>query len=757
MATILEDLRAKNPQYDDMTDEQLANAFHAKFYSDVPKEEFFTKIGLTPAQPQLSRMEQAKQNVELAGKNTAALAENVVSMATGGFGALAGGLAYLPAVAIAGDEQAQRLKSGIEEAMTYQPRTEMGQQYQQGMGEFLQENVAQPLEAWSERVGEKVYTDPANKDKIGREVAASIAYTVPQALIEAASYLSGGALAKVARGKARAAETRAGKMQQELDRPTETMMADAKYDEAVKTLQNAKPEEMAALIDADPAIVNAIDELGLDTPALASYYSRNPQYKSIEQGLASVDASALNLQQKAFAKDLAQKADNIIDEFGGNTDRDMLSTSVKNEMLDLSKQFYDVEDMLYKGMREKLPPSTRVNAQNTIGLLESMAQEMGGIDKLDASLQSLYRKLKTTQTTKKGAFDYGTGKREQIVTENMPTFAMIENQRKLIGRQIGKRGETEFKNAETGQLNRLYSALKQDQADIVKNAGDESLLNLQNIADRITIQRKALEENAVDLYGKELDKNMVNMVGASIKGLQKGEVDQFISTINKIPENRRSAAVLSAMNEAWKGTAASKAQLGEAQFARFWIGLNRNTRAKEELFKNLPPESRQAIENLGNVTKAVYEANQDKITTGRINQFFEDKGGTVNTLFERLVGTKLGQTAAAAGSLATKPVLGKDVKDFIMSSSDRAKAANQMLADERMIRLIKDAVDKGINEGKPLTPQQRRIEKEIMKSKRFDAWANTLEAADRNKLMTIGVVNYLISPRADVVTAQEQQ
>jgi hypothetical protein len=45
MATIAE-IRKEYPQYSDMTDTQLADAFHSKFYSDIPKDTFYTKLGI---------------------------------------------------------------------------------------------------------------------------------------------------------------------------------------------------------------------------------------------------------------------------------------------------------------------------------------------------------------------------------------------------------------------------------------------------------------------------------------------------------------------------------------------------------------------------------------------------------------------------------------------------------------------------------------------------------------------------------------
>lgn len=45
MATISE-IRKEYPQYSDMTDTQLADAFHSKFYSDIPKDTFYTQLGI---------------------------------------------------------------------------------------------------------------------------------------------------------------------------------------------------------------------------------------------------------------------------------------------------------------------------------------------------------------------------------------------------------------------------------------------------------------------------------------------------------------------------------------------------------------------------------------------------------------------------------------------------------------------------------------------------------------------------------------
>jgi hypothetical protein len=49
MATLAE-FRTQNPQYNDMPDAALADALHSKYYSDVPRGEFFKQVGVTSAQ-----------------------------------------------------------------------------------------------------------------------------------------------------------------------------------------------------------------------------------------------------------------------------------------------------------------------------------------------------------------------------------------------------------------------------------------------------------------------------------------------------------------------------------------------------------------------------------------------------------------------------------------------------------------------------------------------------------------------------------
>jgi hypothetical protein len=58
MATIAK-IRQQYPQYNDLSDTQLADSFHSKFYADIPKDQFYSQLGIkekVPA-PEVSTME----------------------------------------------------------------------------------------------------------------------------------------------------------------------------------------------------------------------------------------------------------------------------------------------------------------------------------------------------------------------------------------------------------------------------------------------------------------------------------------------------------------------------------------------------------------------------------------------------------------------------------------------------------------------------------------------------------------------------
>jgi len=139
----LTDFRSQNPQYNDMPDLELADALHSKFYSDIPKGEFFSKIGVSsaaipdaeksitlPPQP-VSLQDRLMGAIEtpaiLAGQLGRMVATPVARMygeAYGGYGT--------PQGQQKGEEVAQAVGRQF-----YQPRTETGPEIVQQISKVL--------------------------------------------------------------------------------------------------------------------------------------------------------------------------------------------------------------------------------------------------------------------------------------------------------------------------------------------------------------------------------------------------------------------------------------------------------------------------------------------------------------------------------------------------------------------------------------------------------------------------------------------
>lgn len=130
------EVRAKYPQYDDMSDGDLATALHGKFYSDLPFDAFAQRIGYqaTPKPAPIPPAPSAQSYVNSLPPFMRALTgvgETALAAGTGMAGSVVGGLAGLAdaglsAAGLGSNRPGDTVRS-VQSALTYLPRTEQGQ------------------------------------------------------------------------------------------------------------------------------------------------------------------------------------------------------------------------------------------------------------------------------------------------------------------------------------------------------------------------------------------------------------------------------------------------------------------------------------------------------------------------------------------------------------------------------------------------------------------------------------------------------
>jgi hypothetical protein len=143
MATLAE-FRAQYPQYDAVPDIKLADSLHQKFYSQIPKMEFYKTIGLGTAaaipgaenvvtgvkQPEVSMRDRIMGVIETPLALGATLSGAAIAPIVGMAGTLASGKYGTPEGIRAGEEAMK--------AVQYQPRTQTAREALGAVGEFLQ-------------------------------------------------------------------------------------------------------------------------------------------------------------------------------------------------------------------------------------------------------------------------------------------------------------------------------------------------------------------------------------------------------------------------------------------------------------------------------------------------------------------------------------------------------------------------------------------------------------------------------------------
>jgi hypothetical protein len=150
MATLAE-FRAQYPQYDTVPDIKLADSLHQKFYSQIPKMDFYKTIGLGSAAA-IPGAENVVTNVTSPEVSMRDRIMGVIETPLA-LGATLGGAAIAPIVGIAGTLASGKygtqegIRAGEEamKAVRYQPRTQTAKEALGAVGEFLQPlNVLPP-------------------------------------------------------------------------------------------------------------------------------------------------------------------------------------------------------------------------------------------------------------------------------------------------------------------------------------------------------------------------------------------------------------------------------------------------------------------------------------------------------------------------------------------------------------------------------------------------------------------------------------
>ena len=483
-------------------------------------------------------------------------------------------------------------------------------------------------------------------------------------------------------------------------------------------------ERLAAEVQPNQEILDAAGRLDIADQLIPSQYSGSQAYREIEQGLASIPGSQLNVQQKEAYAALAQQADDLITRYGGSIDKSGFSARFKQQGLNTVDELERKSDDLYAQVNAAIPATTQTVPAATIEYLTRKAADLG-----DRSLlsQAERRTLSALSRT------------DETGNPIAPTYAALDLIRKEVGN--GLRGAGRFKDTESGALRRLYSTLSDDQQ---RTADAMGVGQAFSSAKALVAQRKQIEDGLTQVLGKDLGGAIATTFGNSVKQLGNGNFKDFDRIIGQIPANMRQEAVLTALNDVFTAGSRAEQQMSAPGFVDWYGALSRNDAARQSFQKHLPIGASQQLHDIYTVAKGMRDASKERITTGRITALldnFANEDGMLGKLWD--VGKKV---AAAEGATTSLGIPGAGTYGVLTSTLAKkktpiAEAAGKLLASQR----FRDTINAYARSGGSPAANVAAQEKRLMRTPAYQKWAAALGRESAARVAAIGPLAYLVN------------
>ncbi len=645
-----------------------------------------------------------------------------LQMVTGSAAEPVAGLAGLLSMLIPGAPPAGDVVRSVRENMTYQPRTEAGQQFTPNLVEDVisatPELIKRPAGA-----GMKKYSqlEQSLADQYGPEVGAAMA-TLPTAILEA---IPAGLAIKKMRNAERAAPPQFPPANPPNTPPAappslpplqEQIVTPAQTQALIGDIRTGQAGKIAPSVNPDDQILRDAEALGISLNP--SHYSTNRAYVDMEQALKSRPGSLLQTQEEKAIIDLGNKADELIEQFDGSKDKSEIDETLRTQFSGTINELETLSDSLYKKVDDAIPKATRTNPNATRAFIEGQINDLGGDESLLTTAERQLRNL---------TIDKVDGK----VVEKSPTYAALDRVRRDIGSALGSRSGP-FKDDDTGQLRQLYSVLTEDQEKMAKAFGVDAEFK---DAKALVAQRKKLEDQAITLFGRELQGSIIPKMRSAATALTKGDISKLEGMMQSVPEARRGEVAATLLNDLFSLGARRNAPIGQG-FVSAFEGLNRNAGAKAALFAYLPKGAQERFDMIGRVATGIYKSKalENSSKTARDVLAALDDGGMLAKLYS--VGKKV---VAAEGVSSSVGLPGVGTAATVASEMAKAPSSVTKVADELLTSaafrdaVIESAAGKGAKQAK------------LVNTPEYNRWLKAQNPSIKAEIGAIGFIPWLTS------------
>jgi len=476
-------------------------------------------------------------------------------------------------------------------------------------------------------------------------------------------------------------------------------------------------EKLIAQAKINPEIKGMAERLGFKLPF--DIFAEGEIVKRSAGITRDVKGSVAEAVFRQEVQDAINQADSIIKELGA-TDLATISEKIGNTLQTTQQSLKVREGDLFdriNGNSEKnivglVKKTEKANITNTINEINRLINEEG-IESLDSKIRAIL-------------------KRKDL------TYGGLLRLKEAIGDGLKNQGP--FGDTSTGQLKLLYGKLTDDQfANAIRIGGDE-VEDLLKTANSLTVKRKELEQTLVKILGKDLQGSIAPKLKGVITSGGKGDISNTNRILQAIPEELRSEAILTAIQDATKAKdIQGNVNFGLAQFSTLYQNLKNQKPIFKAISKELGPEPTKVLDELAEISKRITEARSNVDVTGKANQALLNAIQAQSLLEKFMTGNIVaravqGGIGAVGGALTGQPVVSGLAATIFASlkfnSKDRLGLAGELFNNIKFKQMIDEVAQTGSVSDETLSSVSKLpIYKRWAKSMGIDDGRNWLQGA----------------------------
>lgn len=441
--------------------------------------------------------------------------------------------------------------------------------------------------------------------------------------------------------------------------------------------------QLAEIAKTNPEAKAAADRLGLELPV--DVLSDNAQLKEVTGLTRSQIGSEAKQAWNETVSAASERAHQAMDELDAVTDISQVSADVFDRLDNAQKGLGRQASNLRQEVTDAVDVRGRVEANGIKTWLEGRIADLGGGKEGIANLSPEEKRL------------WG------IVSKGQPTYALINEQRDLIGQALEK-GTGPWSNTNMKRLKDIYGALADDQIKFIEASAGKEIADKQRAANTLFKQMYEGREQMERIFTKNLSGSLAPLMQRAITQGTKGNAQTLNTLVKIIPEDMRGKVLTSALFKAAKATDET---FSFTNFANIYRDLRANGAVYKEFAKAVGPEGDKLLTDLYAISRRLSDADKAISRTGAstqlqllnserlLSRILMASGGAAGA---GLIGSMLGGPGAAivgAGLAAAAPEIAQRVGKTnaqklhnLMSSAEFRDLATSAATNEALDRNI---------------------------------------------------------------------